>query len=151
MNIDRLKILRDHLWTLRAQQRRGKVKRVFDLQYWVTVGGPKTKDSACGTAACAVGEAAFIPGFREMGLEIEGDLRGRRSRYRGRDLDVSYRPGGEYGDVRYYGTSAAEQFFGLDQHNAERLFLPEEYPRWQRKSPKAVARRIDALLGGRTI
>lgn len=63
MRLDYLAILRDHL--------RDNVKdAVFNIRRWSNVGMQEEFKEPCGSSACAVGHACFIPLFRTLGLEL---------------------------------------------------------------------------------
>jgi hypothetical protein len=113
----RLKILRDHLVKISKKPPRG---RKFDLTLW---------RNACGTSACAIGEACYIPALRARGLKF--------NRY-------EWRP--QY--LCLLGLSAAAEFFGLTPSESAYLFMPISYLVNDWHSPLAVAARITAMLEG---
>ncbi len=119
MNIDRLKTLSAYLKTLPIKGG----KRAFDMSVWVNrLTGAERKKHGCGTSACALGHAAYIPEFRVLGLT---PVRGT------------------FGKVLFEGEEgvyAARKFFDLGRAPAHSLFT--DYVR----SPKAVARKIDTLI-----
>jgi hypothetical protein len=113
----RLKILRDHLVKISNKPQRG---RKFDLIEW---------RSTCGTSACAIGEACYIPALRARGLKFN------RHEWHPQYLCL-------------LGLSAVDEFFGLTPRETRYLFMPLSYPVNDWHSPLAVADRITAMLEG---
>jgi hypothetical protein len=110
MNTERLLRLADHLDTV--------PESAFDLMDW-----------ACGTTACAVGHACFIPEFMAAGLRmdfIDGGL-----------------PIPSFGNC--YGWMAAGVFFDLPPGASVKLFDPDYYS--HRAKPQDVAARIRQFVG----
>lgn len=143
MNTERLIILRDHLKKIATQPRR----RIFSLSTWFTRGNLEDAGvpNACGTSACAMGEACFIPEFKAAGLRLNGEPRGRPTK----SDSISLWPVFTDADGREHtGTDAAVALLGLSYRQAKYLFMPMSYPKRNRTSPMAVARRIDKVLRG---
>ncbi len=116
MFVRRLEKLADHLETVARQP---KPERVFDLASWLGR-DPHT----CGTRACAVGEACFIPEFKKAGLRLtEGSL--FMPTYKNRDS-----------------WDAVCAFFGIKMLQAIRLFNNTSYPDEARNDSERVAYRI---------
>jgi hypothetical protein len=122
-----------------------KRAREFDMRYWqVNIRDQKTL-KVCGTAACAFGEATFIPSFKRDGLYMARTDAG---------VEVRLSPPGTLRE--YCGYSAAAEFFGVHYDTAVRLFSPCRYPdsetdaaplRYYKKiTPKMVADRIRNVI-----
>jgi hypothetical protein len=126
-NIYRLMVLAERLEALDAARRAGKkLARKFNLRTWYTTKeGQPQRLKSCGTTACAVGEACFIPEFKDAGLGLS------RSRFCGIPVFE--------GTDSFY---AVESFFNLSTAAAEFLFSDVEYPRGERTTAKQVATRI---------
>lgn len=90
----------------------------------------------CRTAGCALGWATTIPSFRRAGLKLHCPL------HNATDSFAQATP--RYG--MWYGYDAAAVFFGIDAFTTETLFNPTFYSERQRRSPKAVAKRIRTLV-----
>jgi hypothetical protein len=113
-----------------------KQKQVFDLNDWAS----KTeavksissveKMKECGATACAFGWACSIPSFRKAGLKLVKD-----------DYNQIYPI---YKEREGFG--AAQEFFGITYNEADTLFYPYTYEKQDRKSPKAVVKRIRQLV-----
>lgn len=96
----------------------------------------------CGTAACVMGHAPFVPGFRRLGLKLT----------EGRVEDDS-EPDTKLFDIEFDGDNcwwAAAKFFRLSDDEAERLFGTEDTYRGNVKcpakiTPKFVAKHLDAF------
>lgn len=73
----------------------------FNLNYW---------QSACGTAACALGSAAIHKPFVEEGLELAGGIFGKSPWYQNNS-----------------GFAAGKKFFGISGQEAYFLFAPSQY------------------------
>lgn len=87
--------------------------------------------TTCGTTACACGWAATIPSFRKAGLKITEWF------------------SGDTGTISFHGNTSSAAvcaFFGLTWPQASRLFWADQYPKNKRRSPRAVAARIRAML-----
>lgn len=116
MNSARLLVLARHL------ERLAKVKpvdreRIFDLSTWYS-----ESENACGTQACAVGEACCcIPEFQDQGLHIYVDM-----------------PAFSFSK----GWPAVELFFDISRGEALHLFSKLEYRFQGNTTPKTVADRI---------
>lgn len=110
----RLTLLARHLENLSKLAEKGqKPAREFNLRGWYY--------SYCGTSACAVGEATFIPELSKLGLSL----------HLGAPM---------YKDLR--GWQATEAFFGLNERQAEKLFSIDYYSETDAISPAVVAARI---------
>lgn len=115
MNTTRLLKLAAHLDILHATPRAEK-PRLFDLSEW---------QNSCGTAACAGGEACYIPEFQAAGLRMT------------RSGGGAYRP--TFNDQT--GWEAMEAFFDIPMETAEYIFSPFSYMAG-RATPEQVADRI---------
>lgn len=97
----------------------------FNMRSWCT-------STPCDTAACALGSAAFYKPFIKLGLEIaldDGTLVPRFS--------------------KFFGYEAGQQFFGITEHEAGRMFDPDTYPpnnNWNPITTEQVARRVKLLI-----
>lgn len=119
----RLLVLADFLE--RGDLREGK----FAMSHWSVnnkLGVPKLGD--CGTAACALGWATMIPSFRRAGLHL-----------------------GRYGEPVItdgeHPLDAAETLFGINQYEADSLFIPDDADRLKgARGRKIVAGRIRKLV-----
>lgn len=85
----------------------------FDLSTWA--GTPQrpwqgNQDLSCGTVACAMGHAASIPAFQELGLKLELNLH---------SANISYKDSWSY--------LAVSEFFNISTAEARQLFSPEYY------------------------
>lgn len=135
MNKRRLNVLADHLDTINA--------RKFDMDHWV---GTYDKDyprdegkkSKCGTTACALGYAGYIPSFRRAGLKTIAHTDGYS---RGGRVELETKNGMEYN-----GFMAAMEFFDLTSAESDFIFDPESYEGNDRVGPKTVARRIRKMI-----
>lgn len=88
----------------------GVPEEKLDLGTWATSGKvPSQIRSACGTTACAVGWACLYPNFKKQGLGI------RTFRNKNAGSFPIFRDGGNW--------IAVEDFFGLTEHEARRLFM----------------------------
>jgi len=117
MFVRRLEKLADHLETVARQP---KPERVFDLASWFGR-DPYT----CGTRACAVGEACFIPEFKKAGLRLTEDTPFIVPTYKDSD-----------------NWDAVCAFFGIKLPTAIRLFNMYSYPDEARNDSERVAYRI---------
>lgn len=98
----------------------GKRKRRFNMYTWV-------HRQPCGTAACAMGEACFIPEFKKLGLTLTNHT---LPTYKGQT-----------------GWEACYAFFDLPADDALRVFSPASYyPDYI--DPASVAQRIRSLVKG---
>lgn len=102
-----------------------KRKRTFDMRCWYE---PRFD---CGTTACAMGEACFIPVLQRAGLRLKDHGFGL--------IPTIYRPDGS----KAYGSEAAVELFGITPAVAQRLFLPKAE---RSASPAQVARRIRKVI-----
>jgi len=116
-------------------------KAGFDMGTWAHSEGtcpPATL--SCGTAACALGSAAFYPPLKKAGLKMGGDSRFLCPKY---------------GLLSGFG--AGKAFFGISWVESGWLFNPDRYttatgPRYKINSlsryitPKVVAKRVAALI-----
>ena len=87
----------------------------FDYGSWVGAKWKDAQDLSCGTTACALGWAATLPSCRQEGLRLGRDRFG----------DGTVHLEGE--DPRKGGTgsiAAACKVFGIDEEEAEFLFMP---------------------------
>ncbi len=113
MHINRLIKWADYLETVPPKS--------FDMRVYAM-------ESACGTVACALGHACYIPSFAKEGLRL--------------DLEI--------GCVYYLNevedTEAAMEFFGLSETEAENITLPWNYDSKTNPTAKQVARRIRQLV-----
>jgi len=100
----------------------------FDLSDWQEV-------KSCGTTACACGYAGTTPWFTKRGFTIDVDSDG--------DGHPIYK--NSSGKV-FEGWEAVTEFFGLTSREAYYLFMSDAYSERDRKSPGAVADRINAFL-----
>ena len=117
MFVRRLEKLANHLEAIASQP---KPERAFDLAAWFGR-DPYT----CGTRACAVGEACFIPEFKKAGLSLTEDT----------PFVVP-----TYKDSDSWGAVCA--FFGIKMLQAIRLFNMTSYPDEARNDSERVAYRI---------
>jgi hypothetical protein len=105
-------------------------KRKFHLDKWVdrtdhNFETPREvikslQKKGCGTTACAVGWAATIPEFRELGLNL---------RFADWGIDVTYK---DFDG----GSTAAMAFFKLSIEEVDELFMPSAYTRNDEKPSK---------------
>lgn len=90
-------------------------KIIFDMEAWATHNGehsPKEKNF-CGTAACALGLATFIPSFRKSGLRLKWQYYDNSKQWRAHVV---------YGDE--INVAAGAKFFGLSpDFEAPNLFM----------------------------
>lgn len=118
----RLLILAEHLE--RIAKRKPK-SRSFNLDKWF-------EKTPCGTAACAVGSACFIPEFKRLGLRL-------------RQVGSAWYPVFK-GDAGY---TAAARFFGISWGAAETFFCPDSYKPDEQGNPLAVATRIREFVAAK--
>lgn len=124
----RLEILAEHLERIAVLQEAGVNRaRKFSMEHWFS-------EQSCGTAACAMGEACFIPELQDLGLFLDfkyGVLIGTPN-FQG-----------------YTGFRAAAEFFDITYSDAEHLFAAAKYSR--QEDPAIVARCIRTFIarGGR--
>ena len=136
----RLEKLRDFLKTIPPKK--------FNMEMWMDLSGIQKEfekpinANLCGTAGCAVGWATTIPSFRRAGLGLyqmknvwHDQSTGCNVRY------LNPKTKEYYSD--FYGVAI---FFGIDYHDAEYLFSPDEYSRNRKVTPKMVAARINEFL-----
>lgn len=101
-----------------------KRKRIFDMSTWIDY-------TSCGTAACAMGEACYIPLLKQAGLRTtwnsEMSMR----------IPVLIRRG-----RKYYGEQAGRVLFGIDEHQSYELFMHGDLG----TEPKDVADKIRAVI-----
>lgn len=137
MNTQRLTILADYLSALSATAVTDRA-REFNLHSWVT---GYAESNACGTSACAVGEACCnIPVFQAEGLSLTSHV-----------YSVTLVPLYERNGESSRGWQAVEDFFEVSADIAEKLFQHEYYlPSNSTESvdPATVAARIRAFLAG---
>lgn len=110
MNTERLLVLADYLEKLPEER--------FNISYWQMV--------ACGSIACALGHACYIPAFQEAGLKLWQGV----PRYK---IDS--------------GITAGASFFGISRNKASELFLSAGYPASTKITAKTVAEKIRRLVG----
>lgn len=129
MRIDLLAALQRHLEKLEATKPT-KRKRRFDIDTFY-----KRGTKSCGTAACALGEACFVPELRAEGLRLTHDV--------GSYMVPVFK--GEW-----VGFDAAMKLFGLSSDEAHDLFGIDSY--WPRRlaTPGNVAKRIAELIEDNT-
>ena len=101
----------------------GKLKSKFDMYGFVEV-------HKCGTSACAAGSAGLDPWFRSQGFKSVKSHQ-----------NVEYRVNG----FTYTGFGATEEFFGITDRDAGRLFDPAEYSA-NVVTEQDVLKRIDEVL-----
>jgi len=106
IGLSRLRLLAQHLDKLEATPPE-KRKREFVMGVWL-------ERFSCGTAACALGEACFIPQLKAAGL--------RHSRFGsicGTAVPYIVRRG-----KKHSGTDAAMHLFGISHSDAHVFFMP---------------------------
>lgn len=116
----RLLILADHLDRMKPE----KTGRHFSLGIWYT---DRDRTANCGTACCAVGEAAHIPKLKRLGLGLTPGVWGRAPQFK-----------------RWTSWDAVEKFFRISVKDAMYLFQGSNYPR--NATPKDVAARIRTFV-----
>jgi hypothetical protein len=107
------------------------------MDSWIATyadGEIKNAANKCGTTACALGHAGFIPSFRKAGLKSVVNERGWGGR-----VKFTNKQGVTYTDY-----DAGLAFFDLSNNEADWLFYPESYG--TKKGPKTVAKRIRSLV-----
>lgn len=140
MNIEHMTQMVRMLKEVQADQ---ELARHFNLRAFVggdVTGNYKHAVVKCGTTACACGYAAFDEYFISHGFVYESDL-----------VNVSYTHPGESGPVRLLGWNAIEQFFELQQDEAQFLFDQYEYNIKIENGKDAlpyVIERIEGVLDG---
>lgn len=97
----RLLILADHLDRVKLE----KTGRQFNLNVWYDAGRLD-----CGTACCAVGEAAQIPELKRLGLGLTPGAWGKTPTFK-----------------KVVSWSAVEKFFRISEEDAEHLFSATRY------------------------
>lgn len=105
-------------------------RRKFNMEFWGTT--PQNAYS-CGTAACALGWAGYIPAFKKEGLTTAPDEYG--------GVVTFSTPDGS----KYCNFSAGREFFELTDDEAYNLFSPGNYPT-NKRGPKSVAKRIREMV-----
>jgi len=121
---DLLAALQRHLEKLEATIPR-KRKRRFDMSTYY-----KRGTKSCGTAACALGEACFVPELRRAGLRL--------CRASGTFMVPEFK--------NAIGYAAAMDLFDISFGDAMDLFNPDHYTALQNIKPKHVAVRIAKLI-----
>lgn len=132
MKIRRLVVLARHLRTIANKmpviEGRGAKVRGFNLGSWfgnrTPLGRKDYVSRDCGTTACAVGEATYIPEFKALGLKRHGH-------------------GVAFGHLR--DMDAAAKFFGLTYYDTSDLFNPCRYASGD-GGPLDVVKKIEALI-----
>lgn len=125
MNRARLATLAAHLETV--------PRHLFNMNSWCDLGGAKISNGAipkptCNTRACAAGWACSIPELNKAGLKLR-----RQWDY----IEPEFE--------NHRATSALMLFFGIDQHIAQRIFMPHRDLRAY-DDPVAVSKVIYELL-----
>ena len=123
MHAERLLRLADHLETTVAAMPPER----FNMRTW-------GMESRCGTVCCALGHAAQIPEFQELGLRLEWEHDEATDT---RHADVIYRERIGYG--------AAQAFFDLTPEGSRWLFRAADYA-GAPVTPAVVAARIRELV-----
>lgn len=118
----RLRILAERLEKIEATPKEKRV-REFDISCWIDI--PFDCSGDCKTAACALGEACFIPELKALGLRA---LQGT-PRFRDR-----------------FGIDAAVLFFRIDELTARWLFMRMSYTHSFATTAGDVAARIRELI-----
>ncbi|HUV95129.1 MAG TPA: hypothetical protein VMX14_09915 [Anaerolineae bacterium] len=157
MQKDRLKLLIERLRKHQDNGRRFDMGKWYDLAGSDDVGDDDEDDSddriyiakrvvdpytgrvreerTCGTSACALGEACVIPAFRKLGLTLIPSPHDA----------LSFTPVYK----RKRGLDAGRAFFGLTEHQATYIFMPDEYTESTSKiHPMDVVEHIEAVLNG---
>jgi len=147
MHVERLKVLQAHLFSL-SRIPIAKRPRTFNMNTWFSRKRSNVNEF-CGTAACALGEAGFIPELRKAGLKTNR----RTGNVEYVDREVSGLP--------LKNEDAAKAFFDISPDMVGELFYPWRYPRVEisgresdevrsrraRKiTPAAVAKRIGRMI-----
>lgn len=127
MNLHRLVVLETKLRSIPESR--------FDISTWVGTkelpwGG--AEDLSCGTVACALGWAATIPEFRELGLRLE------------RREILGTQHAGLVAFEQEHGFGAAGKFFDLSLKASLYIFSASNYA--LRPTPTQVADRIAGLI-----
>lgn len=117
----RLRILAERLEKIEATPREKRV-REFDMSYWIDT---PYDGGGCKTAACALGEACFIPELKALGLRACHGTPWFRDRY---------------------GLIAAVLFFRIGEQHASWLFKRNSYANRTDVTPGEVAARIRQLI-----
>jgi hypothetical protein len=107
----------------------------FNLATWF-------RETDCGTVACAAGWACTIPAFKRAGLRI---AKSESPHHAPQVIPTLTDAAGE----TYFGFDACAEFFGLLMGDSYHLFGPDEYRTGRRTTPKAVAKRIRAIVSRR--
>jgi hypothetical protein len=124
-NVERLAILAAHLRKIHYSVPLDGEPPLFNIGTW---------QNACGTAACAVGHACYIPQFREAGLHMQHYLPPRHAQ-----------PEPRFG--LHTGWDAASVFFGLTHPQTTCLFDGYRYPEQEyRPTALQVAERIEKFI-----
>lgn len=119
-------------------------KAHFDMGHWATHDGegqPHLNSDGsfgCGTSACALGYAAMHPAFRRAGLRLVAN----------KGWNADEQPFIPMVDA-LRAENAGAKFFGIDEEEADDLFLPGRYryEHGDRKiTPKMVAKRVRKLI-----
>jgi hypothetical protein len=129
LHIERLEKL---VWLLRNLKTEFPAEVMkFDMTYW-----GHTKESSCGSSACALGFAGSHPWFIRRGLKLVHDI---RYCLKLSDLWIIYK--------EVEGFQAAVEFFGIPGDTAYRFFTSSSYRKsHERITPSDVARRIEAFV-----
>ena len=110
----------DRLLTLAKQLSKKKNPRTFMMRQWAI------DEHGCITAACAGGEAALLPEFRKLGLELIKDLGHWHIRFEGK-----------------FNEYALARFFDITGRQSLTIFMPASYRSFSRIQ---VARRIKSMI-----
>lgn len=136
-----LSVLAQHLEKIEALPS-AKRRREFDMNDWLTkrVSTVQQK-TVCGTAACALGEACFIPLLKHAGLKLSSPHRTPAVR---KTFSLYRTPMIVRGKGRgHYGGAAAMQLFGISASTADFLFMPDGS---SNDTPGKVAARIRRVI-----
>lgn len=113
-------------------------RKKFNLEYWISNQSDEQPTTGtvneCGTAGCAIGWAMSDRGFRKAGLKPTID-------------DIGFFVRKHFITIPYYkgakNFEAVALFFGIEENQAEHLFLDWYYPEQGNKTtPKQVAKKI---------
>ena len=110
------------------------IPQKFDLSTWFT--DSETFGASCKTTACAIGHFAIHPWFRKKGLKM---IKNYSPFGNGKP---TYSP--VYKEFKEF--EGVAKFFKIDVTQAYYLFTPDAYISSERTNPKAVAKRIRAVM-----
>lgn len=100
--------------------------RRFSLSTWLS--NDCSWSSGCGTQACAIGEASFVPEFKKLGFHMRFSSVNHGTKW------PWYKRKNNWAAVR--------AFFGITQEVADTLFNMNSYPSGARENAALVAQRI---------